>query len=77
MFKLIVTKIVLVLSAALTALILSGCGVKPWQKENLSKRQMYLEPDSVLVQSFKDEGYTGRAISRGGYSVGGGGCGCD
>lgn len=64
-----------VLFAAVTTL--SGCSVKPWQKEYLSKRQMSLEPDSVLVKNFKSEGYTGRAISKGGYSIGGGGCGCD
>ncbi|MCF6777222.1 DUF4266 domain-containing protein [Thiotrichales bacterium 19X7-9] len=68
------------LSAMMLSLVLlmSACAsVKPWQKEYLAKPQMSLESSTPLAEQFKQEVYTSRAASKGGYSFGGGGCGCD
>ena len=59
-------------------LLISGCtSVKPWQKEYLAKPQMSPESSTALAMELKQEVYTSRSASKGGYSIGGGGCGCD
>jgi hypothetical protein len=57
--------------------LLSGCaGVKPWQREELARQGMQLDPDP-LISSADDHIYFSREASKGGRSYGGGGCGCN
>lgn len=50
--------------------------VKPWEKDLLAQRKMQLEP--YPNDAFLDEHiYFSKEASRGGASVGGGGCGCN
>ncbi len=72
MRKLIASATALVLSASLI-----GCGtVQPWQKGNLAKPQMALDPDPLQTR-FEEHTYFSKEGASGGYSVGGGGCGCN
>jgi hypothetical protein len=65
----------LVVSAALAA----GCssvGVKPWQRDVLSRSDM--RPDGGgLDDAIDDHLYFSKEASSGGRSFGGGGCGCN
>jgi hypothetical protein len=67
----------LILIGLLTSLLLLvGCTpVKPWQKGNLSKPHMLVEPDPLEARFYRHINDS-REGSSGGYSVGGGGCGC-
>ena len=57
-------------------ILLSGCAqVKPWEKGNLSKSHMLLEPDPLDTR-FQHHVNESREGASGGYGVGGGGCGC-
>ena len=59
------------------ALLLSGCaGVKPWQRETLSRPAMQLDPEP-MISSCDDHIYFSREASKGGRGFGGGGCGCN
>jgi len=58
------------------ATLIAGCTpVKPWQKGNLSKRHMQLDPNPMQSR-FNRHIENSREGSSGGYGVGGGGCGC-
>jgi Domain of unknown function (DUF4266) len=67
--------VLLVVSAALAA----GCsslGVKPWQRDVLSRSDM--RPDGGgLDDAIDDHLYFSKEASSGGRSCGGGGCGCN
>ena len=68
----------IVMSVATTALM-AGCasiGVKPWQRELLSRQDMQLE-GSALDDAIDDHMYFSKEASSGGRSFGGGGCGCN
>ncbi|MGX2039220.1 DUF4266 domain-containing protein [Methylocaldum sp. MU1018] len=55
---------------------LSGCvSVNPWERGNLAKPQMALDPHP-MQSSFRSHQYISREASSGGGSAGGGGCGC-
>ena len=59
------------------SLFLSACaGVKPWEREDLSRPGMQVDPDP-LVSAADDHIYFSREASKGGRSFGGGGCGCN
>lgn len=64
---------------ALGCLSLVGCGslgVKPWQREVLSRQDM--RPDgNPLDEAIDDHMYFSKEASSGGRSFGGGGCGCN
>lgn len=61
----------------IAALTLQSCAaVKPWEKEYLAKSSMALEPDSLEAR-FKRHVFESKEGSSGGYSAGGGGCGCN
>jgi hypothetical protein len=65
----------------LTALALflgAGCAanVNPWERGNLAKPQMALEPN-VLDSALMKHAYSSKEAASGGYGVGGGGCGCN
>ncbi|MFT3696199.1 MAG: DUF4266 domain-containing protein [Kofleriaceae bacterium] len=55
---------------------IAGCGVKPYQREQLAKPKMELDPapETTLVEQHV---YEYREGSTGGYGGGGGGCGCN
>jgi hypothetical protein len=62
-------------SATLTA----GCGtvgVKPWQRDVLSRADMRLDGNG-LDDAIDDHLYFSKEASSGGRSFGGGGCGCN
>ncbi len=54
-----------------------GCAeVKPWQRGNLAKPHMALEPDPT-ERIIRDHTFYSKEASTGGAGVGGGGCGCN
>ena len=68
------------LKAFLTVFILQcyGCAtdVKAWEKGDLAKPHMAIEPDG-LQRTIREKMVTSKESSSGGYSVVGGGCGCN
>jgi hypothetical protein len=67
------------LSAALLALALAGCSVpkvQAWDKQDLAKPAMALDADR-LDSRYSEHIYFSREGSGGGWSIGGGGCGCN
>ncbi len=61
------------------ASFLSGCsslGVKPWERDLLSKKEMQFGAYS-LEGSFEDHTYFSKEGSSGGRSFSAGGCGCN
>lgn len=57
--------------------ILSGCvDVKPWQKGDLARHHMLLDPTPYNAR-FAQHIYQSKESSFGGYGIGGGGCGCN
>jgi len=68
----------LILVAVLSVLLSSGCAtnVKPWERGELAKEYMALEPDS-LKRTIQEQVVTSKEGSSGGYAVAGGGCGCN
>jgi len=69
--------IAIILSISLAALV-SGCAVdiKPWQRGTLAKPHMAVEPDG-LQRIIREQVVTSKESASGGYSVVGGGCGCN
>lgn len=63
----------------ITAAALAGCstlGVKPWQRDILSRPDM--QPGgSALADAINDHTYFSKEASSGGRSFAGGGCGCN
>jgi hypothetical protein len=61
------------------AVLVSGCsslGVKPWQREVLSRDEMQLN-SAPLDAAIDDHLYFSKEASSGGRSFAGGGCGCN
>ncbi len=56
----------------------AGCAVnvKPWERGDLAKEHMAIEPDAVERMIF-EQVVTSKEASSGGYAVVGGGCGCN
>ncbi|MDZ4785242.1 MAG: DUF4266 domain-containing protein [bacterium] len=59
----------------LSITILGCTAVAPWEKGNLSKSHMRINPDP-LESRFHRHIEDSREGSSGGYGIGGGGCGC-
>jgi hypothetical protein len=62
-----------------SAALASGCsslGVKPWQRDVLSREEMQLNADP-LDAAIDDHLYFSKEASSGGRSFAGGGCGCN
>jgi Domain of unknown function (DUF4266) len=60
-------------------LLASGCssvGVKPWQRDILSRSDMRLD-GAGLDDAIDEHLYFSKEASSGGRSFGGGGCGCN
>ena len=67
-------------SLLVSAVVATGCsslgGVKPWQRDVLSRSDM--RPDGGgLDDAIDDHLYFSKEASSGGRSFGGGGCGCN
>jgi hypothetical protein len=61
------------------AILASGCaspGVKPWQRDLLSRQDMQLN-GNALDNAIDDHLYFSKEASSGGRSFAGGGCGCN
>ena len=61
------------------AAVTGGCstlGVKPWQRELLSRQDMQLDGNG-LDAAIDDHLYFSKEASSGGRSFAGGGCGCN
>jgi len=56
----------------------TGCASKVavWERGNLARPQMALEPNALDAAIMKHT-YSSKEASSGGYGVGGGGCGCN
>jgi hypothetical protein len=68
--------LILIVGAAVVA---SGCaslGVKPWQRDLLSRQDMQLSGNAV-DDAIDDHLYFSKEASSGGRSFAGGGCGCN
>ena len=68
--------LVLIIGAAV---LLSGCaslGVKPWQRDLLSRQDMQLNGNAI-DDAIDDHLYFSKEASSGGRSFAGGGCGCN
>lgn len=67
----------LVLAAAFCA---AGCAStappKPWERGDLAKPSMQIDPDR-LETKIQQHIYASKEGATGGYGVGGGGCGCN
>jgi hypothetical protein len=67
----------LVLLAAAAAV---GCATmeppKPWERGDLAKPAMQIDPDKLQTK-IDQHIYTSKEAATGGYGVGGGGCGCN
>lgn len=65
--------------ALMIAVLASGCsslGVKPWQRDVLSRDEMQLNANPV-DSAIDDHLYFSKEASSGGRSFAGGGCGCN
>ncbi len=62
------------------ALGTAGCATmeppKPWERGDLAKASMQIDPDK-LETKIQQHIYTSKEAATGGYGVGGGGCGCN
>ena len=62
------------------ALVTAGCATmeppKPWERGDLTKASMQIDPDK-LETKIQQHVYTSKEAATGGYGVGGGGCGCN
>ena len=62
------------------ALAASGCASleppKPWERGDLAKTSMQIDPDK-LETKIQQHIYASKEAATGGYGVGGGGCGCN
>ena len=67
-----------VFAILMTSLLSGGCAanVKPWERGELAKEYMAVEPDS-LRRTINEQVVTSKEASSGGYAVAGGGCGCN
>jgi len=62
-----------------TVVLLCACSTTPvsaWQRGNLAKKQMVRDA-SGLHSALEQHTYASKEATGGGYSVGGGGCGCN
>jgi Domain of unknown function (DUF4266) len=64
----------------LAALATAGCATmeppKPWEKGDLVRPAMQIDPDK-LETKIQQHIYASKEAATGGYGVGGGGCGCN
>jgi hypothetical protein len=73
------TRSAVVLAILCGATLASGCsslGVKPWERDVLSRQDMLLNAGSI-DDAIDDHLYFSKEASSGGRSFAGGGCGCN
>ena len=72
------TRIPIHLASLAGILLLTGCAarVAPWERGNLAKPQMALDPQPMEA-ALRHHQYSSKEAASGGYGVGGGGCGCN
>lgn len=65
---------------AVVVLATAGCAAyappQPWEKGQLARRDMLLDPDPLAAKGMHHI-YQSKESAGGGYGVGGGGCGCN
>lgn len=66
----------LILGGVALASACSSLGVKPWQRDMLSREDMQLNANSI-DDAIDDHLYFSKEASSGGRSFAGGGCGCN
>ncbi len=71
-----IAKILLVVS---TSIVFGGCiqEVQPWEKGILAKETMKEGGINNLSKKYDDHIYYSKEATKGGGSIGGGGCGCN
>mgnify|MGYP003634656191 FL=1 len=69
-------QIVCCLAIVLSLSACSNLGVKPWERDTLSRPEMQLIHDPVEA-GLDDHIYFSKEASSGGRGFGGGGCGCN
>jgi len=57
-------------------IFLPACSVKPWERGNLAKQKMAINPNPGL-NALRDHAFTSKEASQGGFGSSGGGCGCN
>jgi hypothetical protein len=64
----------------LAAIAAAGCATvqppQPWEKGDLAKAAMQIDPDRLETR-VQQHIYSSKEAATGGYGVGGGGCGCN
>ncbi len=65
----------LVTATAIASILLACAPVQPWERGNLAKPQMALDPHP-LQSSLRMHNYGSREAGAGGNAAQGGGCGC-
>jgi hypothetical protein len=69
--------LLLLFTLALLASVASGCaGVRPWERETLSRDDMTWDPDRQEA-TIRSHVYWSKEASLPGGGAGGGGCGCN
>jgi hypothetical protein len=66
----------LLIAATLSLVACAAEPVSAWQRGNLAKKQM-VRDSSPLHSALEQHSYSSKEGTSGGYSVGGGGCGCN
>jgi len=70
-------KRLIILCALLLSAALAGCAnVKPYERGHLAKPEMQFDAD-FSVTKLSQQMYAAKEASSGGYTTGGGGCGCN
>ncbi|MGH1469295.1 MAG: DUF4266 domain-containing protein [Bdellovibrionales bacterium] len=69
-------KLLLLLIMSYFTTACSSLGVKPWEKDILSKKEMQFGANA-LQQGFEDHTYFSKEGSSGGRGFSAGGCGCN
>jgi hypothetical protein len=68
--------LLLVLAAVLATGCASFAPPKPWERGDLAKPSMQIDPDRLQTK-IDQHVYASREAATGGYGAGGGGCGCN
>ena len=58
------------------SLSLTGCAVAPWERGNLAKKQMLIDPNPNR-SALRNHVFDSKESSQGGMGGSGGGCGCN
>ncbi len=71
-----ITKLTAIILLPIMSLMLTACvPVQPWERGNLAKPQMALDPNP-LQSALRAHNYGSREAAAGGNAAQGGGCGC-